>query len=290
MTADATDPTGPSDPSDVPVVEAGDARIPALGFGTARMEGERCRAAVADALDLGYRHLDTAQMYGNERAVGAALDDADVSRDDVFLVTKLDVGNRSRDAVHETTRASLERLGVDAVDLLLIHSPNRSVSLDETLGAMNALRDEGLVSHLGVSNFPASTLDHAVAASDAPIVADQVQYHPYHRQDELLERCAERGVCLTAYSPLAVGDIVDDPTLGEIGERYGKTAAQVALRWLVQQERVAAIPKAATREHAAENLAVFDFALDDGEMERIAELSGGVVDRIAELLGLRSGG
>jgi len=260
--------------------------VPALGFGTWPMKGEACRSAVRTALEHGYRHIDTAQMYENETAVGRAIAESEVPREDVFLVTKLLSGNLAHDDVLRTTRASLDRLDTDVVDLLLIHSPSRSVPIEESIGAMNRLQADGLVEHIGVSNFSVSQLEAAMDASETPILTDQVEYHPFTSQGDLLEFCLDHGVVLTAYSPLARGRVVGNETLEGIGERYGKTAAQVALRWLVQQELVAAIPKASTSEHIRENIELFDFELTDDEMERIFDLQGGLISRLRDRLGL----
>jgi diketogulonate reductase-like aldo/keto reductase len=254
--------------------------VPAVGLGTWRLRGDDCRRAVETALELGYRHVDTAQAYRNERRVGAAIAASDVDRDDIFLATKLDGENRTRTAVHDSVRASLDRLGTDYLDLLMIHWPNDkppfspvpipgSTPLTETLSAMNDLVGEGLVRHLGVSNFGIRRLHDARLRSNAPIRVDQVQFHPYWDQRDLLSYCRRNGVLLTAYSPLCHGGVLDDDTLAAIGRRYGRSAAQVAIRWAVQHEGVVAVPKATTREHLAANLDVLDFELTGTEMERI---------------------
>ncbi|MDG5819783.1 aldo/keto reductase [Natronococcus sp. A-GB7] len=272
--------------TDSHTIDAGNAAIPALGFGTARMTGDECRRAVAAALEAGYRHLDTAQMYDNEDAVGDALAASDVAREDVFVVTKVDTDNLARDAVLESTRRSLERLGVETIDLLLIHAPRDHTPLEETLGAMNELQEEGQVDHIGVSNFSVAQLERARELSTTPIVANQVKYHPYYRQDELLSYCVDNDVCLTAYSPLAEGAVVGDDRLAKIGERYDKSASQVALRWLVQQPAVAAIPKASSRDHLEANAAIFDFELSSEEMRTVFELTDPrLTARIASKLG-----
>ncbi|AEM56322.1 aldehyde oxidoreductase [Haloarcula hispanica N601] len=249
--------------------------VPALGLGTWQLTGQSCRETVETALDMGYRHIDTAQAYGNERQVGLGMDAAAVDREDVFLTTKLDGSNRDERSVRRSTRESLNKLGTDYIDLLLIHWPNTPwmTSLSETLGAMNDLVEEGLVRHIGVSNFSPSLLDKARDISAAPIFTDQVQYHPYWDQRKLLDYCRIHDVLLTAYSPLARGGVLDDPALVQVGNRYGKSPAQVALRWLVQQDGVAAIPKASSRDHLEANMAVFDFELTDAEMERIRDPS-----------------
>jgi diketogulonate reductase-like aldo/keto reductase len=245
--------------------------VPALGLGTWRLTGEDCREAVTTALEMGYRHVDTAQAYGNEAEVGHGIGAADVAREDIFLTTKLDARNRSYQRVVESTRESLRKLKTDYVDLLLIHQPNYLSSADhaETLSAMADLVEEGLVRHVGVSNFDVDKLDAARQASPEPILTDQVQYHPFWDQTPLLDYCRIHDVMVTAYSPLGHGGVIDDPLLERIGDRYDKSAAQVALRWLLQQEGVATIPKATSREHLEANLAVFDFELTDDEMRAI---------------------
>lgn len=268
-------------------VTAQGVEIPMLGFGTARMTGGECRRAVAAALEVGYRHIDTAQMYDNEDAVGDALAASEVPYHDVFVVTKVNTNNLAHDDVLVSTRESRERLGVDTIDLLLIHAPREHTPLEETLGAMNELQEDGLVDHIGVSNFSVEQLEDAQRISETPIITNQVKYHPYHRQDELLSYCVDNEILLTAYSPLAEGAAVGDDRLAEIGKRYGKSAAQVALRWLLQQPYVAAIPKAANRDHLAANAEVFDFELSDDEMQTVFELRDrSLTSRIARKIGL----
>ena len=245
-------------------------KVPSVGLGTWRLSGQECVRAVERALTLGYRHIDTAQMYANEGEVGRGMGNSGVDREDVFLVTKVRTSNFSHDAVIRSTRESLKRLKTDRVDLLLMHWPNPSVPLEETLGAMTELQEEGSVKHVGVSNFPPSMVEEA--ARHATVFCNQVEYHPYRAQDELLEQAREMDYLLTAYSPVARGGVLNDTTLREIGEACGKTPAQVALRWLIQQEKVAAIPKAASEEHLKSNLDVFDFELSGEEMERIFAL------------------
>ena len=260
--------------------------VPALGFGTWPMKGETCRTAVRTALECGYRHVDTAQMYENEAAVGRAIAESDVPREEVFLVTKLRRGNLAREDVLRSTEESLDRLGTDVIDLLLVHSPSRSVPIEESIGAMNRLQAAGKVEHVGVSNFSVEQLQAAMDASETPILTDQVEYHPLASKGDLLEFCLDEGIVLTAYSPVARGRVLENETLREIGDRYGKTPAQVALRWLVQQETVAAIPKAENPEHIAENIDIFDFELATEEMERVFDLQGGLLTRLRQRLGL----
>lgn len=262
----------------IPSVRAGEASIPALGFGTWQLTGRVCGDRVRDALAAGYRHIDTARMYENEHEVGRGLRESGVDRGEVFLTTKLWIDDLARDRVLSSTEESLARLGTDFLDLLLIHWPSEAVPLAETLGAMRGLQEDGRVRHLGVSNFPPSWLERALG--EAPLVCDQVEYHPLLGQERLLGAVRRHGLALVAYSPLAHGAAVREKALAHIGERHGKSPAQVALRWLVQQEGVAAIPKAASPRHLRENLEIFDFALEPAEMERIGGLARGerVVD------------
>lgn len=246
-------------------------KVPALGLGTWRLSGEECRRAVERALALGYRHIDTAQMYRNEDEVGKGMQSSWVNREEVFLTTKVWPSDFSYERTIETTQESLKRLRTDRVDLLLMHWPSRGVPLEETLGAMMELQEEGSVRHIGVSNFPPSMVEDA--AQHAEIFCNQVEYHPYEAQDELLEQATEMDYLLTAYRPLSKGTILNDETLREIAEAHGKTPAQVALRWLIQQEKVAAIPKTTSEDHLKNNLDVFDFELSEEEMERISGLS-----------------
>ncbi|WP_331233485.1 aldo/keto reductase [Natronorarus salvus] len=261
--------------------------VPALGFGTARMDGydEQYRA-VSTALESGYRHIDTAQIYGSEGAVGDAIVESDVDREELFVTTKLADGNRDHDAVLESTGESLDRLGTEYVDLLLIHAPNDRVSHEETIGAMNELQEEGSVRHVGVSNFSVRETAEAMELSETPILTNQVKYHPYESQRDLLAFCIDEGVMLTAYSPLAVGDVVGDEVLESIGERYGKSAAQVAIRWLLQQPMVSTIPMSSSPGHIRENVDVFDFELDDEEVRELFDLQGGLPEDLADRLGV----
>jgi len=265
-------------------VSAGDAEIPALGVGTFQLSGEQARETVTTALDLGYRHVDTAEYYDNERAVGDAIARSSVDRDDVFLTTKVWRSHLSREDVRPAVENSLDRLGTAYVDLLLIHWPHPRVPVAGTLDVMETLRDEGLVEHIGVSNFTRSQLAEAIDVADAPIVTDQVLYHPFNDQRALGEFCVDDDVALTAYSPLARGAVVGNDDLASIGDRHDKSAAQVALRWLVQQENVVAIPRSASRDHLADNLDVFDFELTDAEMGRIDGLTGTLRVRLANQL------
>ncbi len=256
-----------------PPVTVDDGNVPAVGLGTLNATGEVCRNAIEHAIDVGYRHIDTAQMYDNEAAVGEAIAASSVDRDELFITTKIHPRNARPEDVHESVAESLERLRLDRVDLLLLHWPNPVVDLESTVEAMNELYDEGKTRHLGVSNFSVSRLDRARELSDAPILVDQVLFHPFYPQRDLLRYCQRNGVILTGYSPLNQGLVLSDPLMQQIGEQYGKTPAQVALRWAVQHENVVTIPKSTTPAHIEENIDIFDFSLSKSEVARITRPS-----------------
>jgi 2,5-diketo-D-gluconate reductase B len=244
--------------------------VPKLGFGTWEILGRDCEEAVADALEIGYRHIDTAQAYENESEVGKGLAAGGVPRNELFLTTKLWRDQFAADRVRPSAEGSLERLQVEYVDLLLLHWPNADVPLEETLGALAELREAGLVRHYGVSNVPAGMLSEALQL--AAIFADQVEFHPFLGQQKLVDLAVEKDFMVTAYSPLARGRVPKDETLRAIGDAYGKTAGQVALRWLLDQPNVATIPKASSHERRVENFEVFDFELSDEDRAKIDAL------------------
>jgi 2,5-diketo-D-gluconate reductase B len=247
--------------------------IPKLGFGTWQLSGGDCVVAVRDALELGYRHIDTARAYGNEEAVGQGIADSGLNRDEVFLTTKLWYSQLSAPRVHDQIEHSLRDLHTEYVDLLLIHWPNRNVPLAETFEAMLAAREAGRARHVGVANFPTALVREALEL--APIVCNQVEYHPFLGQPAVLEQAREHDLMVTAYSPLAQGAAMHEPVLQEIAEQHDRLPGQVALRWLLDQPNVAAIPKAASHEHRAANLDIFDFELSDEQRGAIAGLERG---------------
>jgi 2,5-diketo-D-gluconate reductase B len=247
--------------------------VPKLGFGTWQIEGPDCQEAVEDALAIGYRHIDTARAYGNEEHVGRGLAAAGIPRNEFFLTTKIARDEYAPDDLRRAAEDSLRKLGVEGLDLLLLHWPNPDFPLEETLGALIGLRDDGLIKHLGVSNFPPGMLREAIGL--APIFTDQVEFHPFLGQDALVELAIEKDFMVTAYSPLARGKVPEDATLREIGEAHGKTAGQVALRWLLDTPQVCTIPKASSHERRVENFEVFDFELTDDERARIDALPKG---------------
>jgi 2,5-diketo-D-gluconate reductase B len=253
-------------------VTSGEARIPALGCGTWQLRGELCAEIVAEALRVGFRHVDTAQGYGNEAAVGDGLHASGVPRKDVFITTKVQPQLISDGPLQKSVEESLERLRIDRIDLLLLDWPNPAIPLGESVRALGDAKRRGLTRHIGVSNFTVAKLDEAMRLTTEPIVTNQVEYHPYLDQSKVLAANRRHKLATTAYCPIALGRVVGDPVLGAIGEAHGKTTAQVALRWLLQQGDVIAIPKTATAKRLEENVAVFDFQLTAAEMDRISLL------------------
>jgi 2,5-diketo-D-gluconate reductase B len=254
--------------------------IPSVGFGTWQITGQDCVSGVRDALHLGYRHIDTAQIYDNEAEVGQGIADSGVDRDQIWLTTKVWRSALSPKAIVTSTEESLRKLSVDHVDLLLVHWPIfKQATLAQILEAFVGLQERELTRHIGVSNFPSKLLDQA--AQLAPLFTNQVEYHPYLDQSPVLKVCRKHGLLLTAYSPLARGKVLNDPVLTEIGAKTGHSAAQVALRWLVQQPGVSAIPKASSEKNRKANLAVSEFEISASDMARIHALAkpdGRVID------------
>jgi 2,5-diketo-D-gluconate reductase B len=246
------------------------AEIPRLGFGTWLITGRDATEGVRDALEIGYRHIDTARAYENEAEVGAGLADSGVDRAEIWLTTKIWLDDYEPERLKRAAEDSLRKLRTDYLDLLLLHWPNPDVPVERSLQALRELQEGGKIRHAGVSNFPAGMLARALEI--VPLLADQVEYHPFLAQDRLLQLVRERDLTLTAYSPLAHGKVVGHPELTAIGEQYGKSAGQVALRWLLDQPNVTTAPKASSHERRQENFEVFDFTLSDADRERIAAL------------------
>jgi 2,5-diketo-D-gluconate reductase B len=252
-------------------VEANGAKIPAIGLGTWELRGRTCARLVEQALKLGYRHIDTAQIYENEREVGEGLHASGVKRDDIFVTTKVWTTHFAPNDLERSTKESLAKLRLSEIDLLLLHWPNPQVPLAETLGALARVKKLGMVRHIGLSNFTVALIEEAVAACPEPLVCDQVEYHPYLDQAKVKEACTRHGMAVVAYSPVARGRIKNDQTLAQIGQAHGKTAAQVCLRWLIQQN-VSAIPRTSRIERLSENIEIFDFALSPEEMNEISQM------------------
>jgi 2,5-diketo-D-gluconate reductase B len=256
----------------VPSVEAKGARIPLLGLGTWDLRGRVCARVVEQALRLGYRHVDTAEMYDNEREVGEALRASGVKRNDIFVTTKIWPSHFAPLELERAARECLGRLRLSEVDLLLLHWPNPQIPLAETLGALCKVKRDGFARHIGVSNFTVALMDEALRLSSEPLVCNQFECHPFLDQSKLIAACRQHAMAVVAYSPIAKGRVRDDDTLSHIGAARKKTAAQVCLRFLVQQN-IVVIPRTSKVERLAENAAIFDFALSMQEMADISALA-----------------
>lgn len=244
------------------------AEIPVLGLGTWQSTGNECRRAVKHALDLGYTHIDTAVTYDNQHDIGQALKEYGADRDSLFITSKIPRDHLRAGDVESRTDAILSELMTEYLDLLLIHWPNPSIPLEETLSAFSKLVRSGKVRNIGVSNFPVSHLKKALAASEQPITVNQVEFHPLLNQEELLAYCRSHKILVMAYSPIARGEVFNNRLIGEIAEARHKTPVQISLRWLVQKG-LAAIPKATKEEHLRSNIEIFDFELSSDEMQRL---------------------
>lgn len=244
--------------------------IPQLGLGTwQNTDPEECTNSVKTALEMGYEHIDTAQIYENEEEVGRGLSKADVDREDYFLASKVWIDQLAPENVKSSTKESLEKLGVDYVDLMYIHWPSGDYSPQETLKAFKELIHSGEIKSIGVSNFTPEQLDKAMEIAPKHIVANQVEMHPLLQQEELLEKCREHDITLVAYSPLARGEVFNVEELNEIAEKHGVSEAQVSLAWLMEKDNVVAIPKASSEEHIQDNFDSLDLELDEEDIEKI---------------------
>lgn len=253
-------------------IEGRDAKIPALGLGTWDLRGPVCARIVEQTLRLGYRHVDTAEMYENEREVGEGLRASGVPREDVFVVTKVWPTHFSPPELERAAKDSLTRLRLTDVDLLLLHWPSPRIPLVETLGALCKVKRAGMARHIGLSNFTGAELDEAVALSTEPLVCNQIEAHPFLDQSATIAASRAHGMAVVAYSPIAKGAAKDDPVLVRIGRAHGKTAAQVSLRFLLQQG-LGVIPRTGKIERLSENMAIFDFELSPEEMAEIGALA-----------------
>ncbi|MBP1859672.1 aldo/keto reductase [Rhizobium herbae] len=254
-------------------VSANGANIPVLGFGTFRMPGPDVLRIVPQAIKLGFRHIDTAQIYRNEAQVGEAIEASGVARGDIFLTTKVWVDNYKHADFLASVDESLKKLRTDYVDLLLLHWPSSGVPLAEQIGALNAVKKAGKVRNIGVSNFNTALMAQSVALSEAPVATNQIEYHPYLDQTKVLDAARATGMSITAYYAMADGKVPNEPLLKDIAARHGKTAAQVVLRWLIQQKDVIALSKTATESRLPENFDIFDFDLTSDEMAAIHKLA-----------------
>jgi diketogulonate reductase-like aldo/keto reductase len=255
------------------MVKAHGAHMPVIGYGTFRAAGEDCARGVTEALKVGYRAVDTAAGYRNEDKVAEGIRASGVKREDIFITTKVPPEDAEESAFKATVERSLKLLDVDQIDLLLIHWPSRTVPVAKTIATLNACKKAGWTRHIGVSNFTVTLLKEAWAATEAPLVTNQCEYHPYLNQDRLIAACREHGMIFTAYSPIARGTVLDDPVIQRIAREKGVTPAQVVLRWDIQQENVVTIPKSVTPERIRRNFDVFTFTLSGSEMTSITALS-----------------
>jgi 2,5-diketo-D-gluconate reductase B len=261
------------------IIEANGAQIPAIGLGTWQLNGSVGSRITEQALKLGYRHLDCALIYGNEKEVGEGLHASGVKRDDVFITTKVPHTELAPPALERAVKQSLANLRVSDVNLLLIHWPNPQIPLAETMGAMCKMKKEGYARHIGISNFTVALVEEAVKLSSEPIVTNQIEWHPYLDESKVQAACRKHGIAVTAYCPIARGRASGDEVLTRVGKKYGKTAGQVSLRWLVQKGAIV-IPRTSKVERLTENMSIFDFELspqDMAEVDALAKPAGRVV-------------
>ncbi len=252
---------------------ANGAGIPCIGFGTFGMRGLRLSHLLVHAIRAGFRHIDTAQVYENEDAVGEGIEMSGVPRDDVFITTKVWVTNYAQTHFAQSVDESLKALRTDYIDLLLLHWPTRFVPLECLIGQLNALVHAGKVLSIGVSNFNSALLQRAAELSDIPLSTNQCEYHPYLNQESLILATQQAGVAVTAYCPMALGRVFSEPVLQRIATEYGKSVSQIVLRWLVQQNSVVALSRSEREDHIRENLEIFDFSLDEVHMRAIFRLA-----------------
>lgn len=267
MTATTTKAGGPC------VTTASGAIIPAIGYGTGGMVHHTTVEAVLKALESGYRHIDTARKYGSEENVGEALRASGLPRDDVFVTTKVSHENLAPADFERSTTASLKALGIDRVDLLMVHWPLPTMDLAATIGALAQMKQRGLARHIGVANFNLTLLEQAIRLSPEPLTALQAEFHPLLDQSRMIAACRQRGLAFIGYCPLARGRVLDEPTLTEIAAAHGRSVAQVTLRWLTDHEGVCAIPSSSNSERVTANFDIFDFVLTPEERQRIDGLA-----------------
>jgi diketogulonate reductase-like aldo/keto reductase len=253
------------------ILTAQGAKVPAIGYGTMELP-QRPAELVAHAIACGYRHIDTARKYGTEERVGEGIRASGIVRGELFVTTKVTEENAREADFLLSVETSLKALGLDYIDLLLIHWPQPKVPFAETLGALAKAKRSGFTRHIGVSNFTLAMLDEAVHVCPEPLVTNQVEYHAYLPQGRMIAALKKHGMILTAYCPVARGELLNDPVVNEIAKTHNRTAAQIALRWLIQQPIVAAVPRALDEAHIEQDLDIFDFALSEQEMQKISAL------------------
>jgi diketogulonate reductase-like aldo/keto reductase len=249
--------------------------MPQLGFGTFMASGEDCRKSVLAAIDAGFTHIDTAELYGNEEDVGRAVRESRVKRESLFIATKtITIGKESQDlpVVRQSLETSLRKLQLDYIDLYMIHWEARELPLEDILSAMTVLKEEGKIRQIGVCNFPIARLKAVTEILGYQPFCNQIEFHPFVIQDKLTAYCRESSIITVGYYPLAQGRSVKEPVLLRIGEEYGKSAAQVALRWAIQHPLTGVLSKSVTPERIHENIQVYDFRLSPEDMEAITRL------------------
>ena len=256
-----------------PTLSSQGAHIPVVGYGTMLFpEPERAVNLIKYSLECGYRHIDTARKYGSEQWVGEGIRASSVIREDIWVTSKVTEENARADDFARSVETSLETLGLDYVDLLLIHWPQPNVPLEETLGALAKAKRDGLARNIGVSNFTVALIEEAMQKTSEPLFTNQVEYHAYIHQDKLIDACRKNGLFVTCHVPLARGAVLKDPVIVKIANSRNKSPAQIALKWLVQQPDIIVVPRALTNSQISENINIFDFTLTDHEMEQIAVL------------------
>ena len=256
-----------------PTISAFGAQIPVVGYGTMQFpEPERAVDLIVRSLEYGYRHIDTARKYGSEQWVGEGIRASGLPREDIWVTTKVTEDNATADDFARSVETSLKTLGLDYVDLLLIHWQQPNVPLEETLGALAKAKREGLAKNIGVSNFTVALLDEAVNKCSEPLVANQIEYHTYIRQDKVIAACRKHSMLVTCHAPLARGEMLKDPVIQKIARAHAKTAAQVALKWLIQQPDVSVVPRGLEFSEIEENIDIFDFELSQDNMNQISAL------------------
>jgi diketogulonate reductase-like aldo/keto reductase len=248
--------------------------IPSIGLGTWELRGRKCTKVVRKSLELGYRHIDTAAMYENESEVGSGIVDSGVDRKEIFLTTKINTIEVNNEGIVDAFHKSLSDLKTDYVDLLLIHWPAFSTNLGDMLEIMYGIKESQKARDIGVSNFNTTLLNECTRLGFEDIYCNQVEYHPFLSQEILLKKMNEMGVIPVAYCPLCRGDVAKDSVIIELSEKYNKTPAQVTLRWIIQQNAVV-IPKSAKKQRLKENIDIYDFEIDNQDMDRMHSLARG---------------
>lgn len=254
-------------------IEAQSEKVPALGYGTWQLRGKNCVRGVQKALEIGYRHIDTAQAYGNEEDVGQAIEESGVERREIFLTTKIWMDNFSPDKFEKSLDESLNKLRTDYVNMLLLHWPDQNSDFDKTLELLVQAKKADKARLIGVSNYTVELMKRAQNTTKNILATNQVEFHPFIDQGPVLEWARRHNMFLTGYSPLSRGDVLKSPVIEDIGNRYKKNAGQIALRWAIQHEKVAVIPKAASENHIEANFDIFDFELTNEEMDKISSLA-----------------